>query len=307
MRPLLDVVADGEEHQVQTIRSRLAEHFDLSSADIEELIPSGRVTTFQNRVGWATTYLYRVDLLERPRRAVYRITDRGLQVLRENPSRVDLKVLAQFDEFHEFRQPKQTGSGDQTLTAANDDHTPEERVDSAYRELRAALAAELLDRILDLTPERFEQLVLDVLHSMGYGGSRDDATERLGQSGDEGVDGVVREDRLGLDLIYVQAKKWKDQVHRPEIQKFFGALHGKRATKGVFMTTSGFSQGALDYAEGANPRIILVDGKEIAQLMIEHNVGVSLSRRYELKRVDLDYFASDDDALPPAPSESTRP
>jgi restriction system protein len=162
--------------------------------------------------------------------------------------------------------------------------------------LRSALAAELLDRVFEQSPEFFEQLVLDVLHAMGYGGSREDAAERLGQSGDEGVDGVIREDRLGLDLIYVQAKRWKKVVGRPEIQRFFGALHGQRATKGVFITTSSFSKEAVAYADGETPRVILVDGKELAQLMIEHAVGVTVSREYELKRLDLDYFATEDEA-----------
>jgi restriction system protein len=218
------------------------------------------------------------------------------EVLEKNPDRVDLKVLGQFKELDEFRHPKPSGNDqDQAPASESDEQTPEERIDSAYRELRSALAAEILDRVLDLTSERFEQLVLDVLHAMGYGGSRDSASERLGRSGDEGVDGVIREDPLGLDLIYVQAKKWKDSVQRPEIQKFFGALHGKRATKGVFMTTSTFTKGAAEYADGVTPRLILVDGKELAQLMINHGVGVSVSRRYELKRVDHDYFATDDD------------
>jgi restriction system protein len=171
--------------------------------------------------------------------------------------------------------------------------------------LRSALAAELLDRVFDQSPEFFEQLVLDVLHAMGYGGSRDDAAARLGQSGDEGVDGVIREDRLGLDLIYVQAKRWKNVVGRPEIQKFFGALHGQRATKGVFITTSTFSKEAVEYADGVTPRVILVDGKELAQLMIEHAVGVTVSREYELKRLDLDYFVTEDDDEPAQPTPSS--
>lgn len=228
MRPLLIALEDGQDHTIKAVRTDLADRFSLSQADIDELIPSGRVTTFQNRVGWAATYLYRTKLIDRPKRAVYRINDRGRQVLEANPDRVDLKVLSQFEEFAEFRQAKttSTGGGESPASTPGDDQTPEERIDSAYRELRSALAAELLDRVFDQSPEFFEQLVLDVLHAMGYGGSRDDAAERLGQSGDEGVDGVIREDRLGLDLIYVQAKRWQNVVGRPEIQKFFGALTG---------------------------------------------------------------------------------
>ena len=228
--------------------------------------------------------------------------------MQQNPDRVDLKVLSQFEEFHEFRQaktPLASGSGTSTDSTDGDEQTPEERIDSAYRELRSALAAELLDRVFDQSPEFFEQLVLDVLHAMGYGGSRDDAAERLGQSGDGGVDGVIREDALGLDLIYVQAKRWKNVVGRPEIQKFFGALHGQHATKGVFITTSTFSKEAVEYADGVTPRVILVDGKELAQLMIEHAVGVTVSREYELKRLDLDYFVTEDDDEPAQPTPSS--
>ncbi len=191
-------------------------------------------------------------------------------MLRRYPDRIDLKALSQFPEFNEFRQPKASNGGQPAGTVADaDDQTPEERIASADRELRSALAAELIDRVYDQSPEFFEQLVLDLLHAMGYGGTRDDAVERLGRGGDAGVDGVIREDRLGLDSIYVQAKKWRDVVGRPEIQKFFGALHGQRATKGVFITTSGFSREAVEYADGVTPRVILVDGKELAQLMID--------------------------------------
>ncbi len=305
MRPLLVVLDDGQDHVIKSVRADLAEHFALSQTDIDELIPSGRVTTFQNRVGWAATYLYRTKLIERPRRAVYRISERGRQVLEQNPERVDLGVLSQFEEFGEFRQAKTPSSDDEvSAPAGGDEQTPEERIDSAYRELRSALAAELLDQVFDQSPEFFEQLVIDVLHAMGYGGSRHDAAERLGQSGDEGVDGVIREDRLGLDLIYVQAKRWKNVVGRPEIQKFFGALHGQRATKGVFITTSSFTKEAIEFADGVTPRIILVDGQELAQLMIEHAVGVTVSRAYELKRLDLDYFSTEDEEVSVQPMVS---
>jgi restriction system protein len=296
LRPLLAVLEDEDDHPISEIREDLATRFSLDQADLEERIPSGRVTTFQNRVGWAATYLYRTKLIDRPRRAVYRITDRGRGVLSENPDRVDLGVLSQFPELAEFRQAKITSAdGEALLTATSgDEQTPEERIDSAYRELRSALAADLIDRVFDQTPEFFEQLVLDVLYAMGYGGSRDDAVERLGKSGDEGVDGVIQEDRLGLDLIYVQAKRWRNVVGRPEIQKFFGALHGQRATKGIFITTSTFSKEARKYASDVTPRVILVDGKELAQLMIAYGVGVTASHTYELKRLDLDYFVTED-------------
>ena len=306
MRPLLLVVDDGEDHAITAIRSQLAKRFALSQADVEELIPSGRVTTLQNRVGWAATYLYRTKLIDRPQRAVYRITNRGRQVLEQNTERVDLGVLSQFEEFNEFRQTETTSNGaDETSSAGHgSDQTPEERMASAYGEMHSALVSELLDQVLDQSSEFFEQLVLDVLHGMGYGGNRDDAAERLGQSGDQGVDGVIREDPLGLDLIYVQAKRWTNVVGRPEIQKFFGALHGQRATKGVFITTSNFSKDAVEYAQQVTPRVILLDGKGLARLMIEHSVGVTGFRAYELKRLDLDYFTIEDVG---AVAESTDP
>jgi restriction system protein len=297
MRPLLVAVSDGQDHAITAVRARLADDFALTDDELEEQLPSGRAKTFGNRVGWATTYLYRCGLLERPKRSVYRITERGRTVLGQNPERVDLKVLAQFEELHEFRQAKAPNEGVATVpkVAPSSDQTPEEQIDTAYAQLRSALAAEVLDRISEQTPEFFEQLVLDVLHGMGYGGRRDDSVHRLGKSGDEGVDGVIREDELGLDLIYVQAKKWANPVGRPEIQKFFGALHGQRATKGVFITTSTFSAEAKAYAEGVTPRVILVDGQQLARLMIDHGVGVTVARTYRLKRVDLDYFVTDDD------------
>jgi restriction system protein len=299
MRPLLAALEDGHDRTVAELRDRLADHFSLTEVELNELLPSGRVKRFQNRTGWAVEYLYRTGLIERAKRAVYRITDRGRKVLADNRERVDLKVLSQFPELAEFREGKASDEGraEVELVSRGDDETPEERIDSAYRELRSALAAELLDQVIDQSAAFFEQLVLDVLHAMGYGGTRDDAAEHLGQSGDEGVDGVIREDRLGLDLIYVQAKKWEDTVGRPEIQKFVGALQGQRASKGVFITTSRFSRDAGEFAQSVTPRVILIDGKELAQLMIEHGVGVSGLRMYELKRLDLDYFVTEDEAV----------
>jgi len=299
MRPLLVAMQDGQDHPIKQVRAQLAAEFNLSDDELAELLPSGRAKTFSNRVGWATTYLYRTGLLERPKRSVYRITERGRDVLKSNPIRIDLKVLAQFPELKQFQEAKGDTSDAPAAAAAPttdalDEQTPEERVESAYRELRAALSAEVLERVSEQTPEFFEQLVLDVLTAIGYGGTREGAAQRLGKSGDGGVDGVIREDRLGLDQIYVQAKRWRDVVGRPEIQKFFGALHGQRATKGVFITTSGFSKEAIEYADNVTPRVILVDGKELAELMIDHDVGVSVARTFRLKRLDLDYFASDD-------------
>jgi restriction system protein len=311
LRPLLVILDDGEDHAISAVRERLAECFSLSQADLEERIPSGRVTLFQNRVGWAATYLYRTKLSERPKRAVYRLTERGRRVLAENPDSIDLTVLSQFAELAEFRHPKMkpADGGELPRITSGDEQTPEERIDSAYLELRSALAADLLDRVLEQSAGFFEKLVLDVLHAMGYGGSNDGSVEQLGRSGDEGVDGVIREDRLGLDLIYVQAKRWQNVVGRPEIQKFFGALHGQRATKGLFITTSNFSKEAIAYADDVTPRVILVDGRELTELMIDHGVGVATTHVYALKRLDLDYFVTEDwePAQAGAPSATDSP
>lgn len=301
MRPLLALTEDGAEHSISDLRDALAAQFALSEQDLAERIPSGRVTTLQNRVGWAATYLYRCGLLERPRRAHYRITDRGREVLRDNPDRVDLNVLKQFDEFAEFRS--RGGGAEPQVASASESETAEERMEEAHRELRSALAAELLDRVREQSWQFFEDLVLDVLRATGYGGPRG-AIEPLGASGDQGVDGVIREDALGLDLIYVQAKFWTNTVGRPEIQRFYGALHGQRATKGIFITTSSFSPEAREYAEGVTPRVILIDGSQLADLMIEHGVGVTVQHTYEVKRVDLDYFVPDEGTTTESPEGS---
>jgi len=307
MRPLLALTEDDAEHGIADLRAALGQQFELTEEDIAERIPSGRVTAFQNRVGWAATYLYRCGLLERPRRAYYRITQRGREVLEENPERIDLSVLGQFDELEEFRQ----GAGSKSGTAKSEEPrqpppesatTPEEQMERADRELRSALAVEVLDRVREQSWQFFEDLVLRVLRAAGYGGPSG-ASERLGRSGDEGIDGVIREDALGLDLIYVQAKKWTNNVQRPDIQRFYGALHGQRATKGVFITTSGFSQQAREYADDVSPRVILVDGHQLAELMIEHRVGVTVEHSYEVKRIDLDFFSEDEDR----PAEGSEP
>lgn len=291
MRPLLALHGDGEEHELAATRTGLADHFNLTEEDRAERIPSGRVTTLQNRVGWAAMYLFRAGLLERPRRAHYRITDRGREMLSQHPDRIDLSVLNQFEEFAEFRKPATSDSvseeGEQLDT---DSATAEERIDVGYRELRGALVADLLDRVREQSWEFFERLVLEVLKAMGYGGP-EGAVERLGgQGGDEGVDGVIREDPLGLELIYIQAKSWENTVGRPEIQQFIGALQGKQASKGIFITTSKFSDGALAYARSVAVRVILIDGRRLAELMIDHDVGVNTRETYELKEVDLSYF-----------------
>jgi restriction system protein len=295
MLPVLRRLADQSEHHVSDLRDRLAKEFNLTEAERAQLLPSGGARLFDNRVGWATTYLKKAGLLDNPRRGVLRITTRGLQVLAENPRRVDIRYLDRFPEFQEFRQTKRETRPLKTTveTDVSEIDTPDELLEAAHQKLRDELAAELLDTIKRASPVFFERLVIDLLLKMGYGGSRKEAGEAIGRSGDEGIDGIIKEDRLGLDIIYIQAKRWGNTVGRPEIQKFAGALQGQRARKGIFITTSNFSRDANDYASSIDTKIILIDGGRLAELMIEHNVGVAPVASYEIKRIDHDYFAED--------------
>lgn len=301
MRPLLECHADGAEHEIAATRAQIADYFALSPEDRNERIPSGRVTTLQNRVGWAATYLFRAGLMERPRRAHYRITERGRQVLAANPERVDLSVLSEFEEFVDFRRTTAKSTSEQTGAGhlSTDSATAEERIGAGYEELRSALSADLLERVREQSWEFFERLVLEVLRKMHYGGP-EGSVERLGGHGsDGGVDGVIREDALGLELIYVQAKSWAKPVGRQEIQNFIGALHGKQASKGIFITTSRFTPDAREYAKTVPFRVILLDGRELAELMIDHDVGVATRETYEIKKMDLSYFNSEDETAGP--------
>jgi restriction system protein len=292
MRPLLEEYVAGSERPIAEVRAALAAKFGLTPEELAERLPSGLAKTFDNRVGWAATYLYRVRLLVRPRRSVYAITDRGRQVLAEHPERIDLTVLSQFPEFAEFRQARGTRRTTAATTAAavTDTATPEERMEAAYHELREALIVEVRDRIAAMPPAAFEDLVLDVLHAMGYGDGTEHSRLRIGGSGDAGIDGLIREDRLGLDVVYVQAKRWGATVGRPVVQGFVGALQGARASKGIIFTASSFSNDARTYADGVSPRVILIDGERLAELMIDHDVGVTGRETYAVKRIDSDYF-----------------
>lgn len=291
MLPLLRYLSDGAEHSLRDAENCLAEHFKLTPAERAELLPSGQQGIFMNRLGWARTYLKKAGLLESPRRGVFKITARGLQVLASNQARIDVKYLEQFPEFIEFRDASR--SADEVAVSAvipQSKTTPEESIELAHQGLRDQLAAELLTRILGCTPTFFEQLVVELLVKMGYGGSRRDAGERIGQTGDGGIDGIIKEDRLGLDTIFIQAKRWQGSVGRPEIQKFVGALQGQRAKKGVFITTSTYTADATDYATRIDMKVVLIDGKQLAGLMIDFDVGVAPAATYVVKRIDSDYF-----------------
>ena len=300
MLPLLRFAADAQEHSVRVAVESLAQEFQLTGEERSELLPSGTSFLFDNRVAWARTYLKQAGLLSSPKRGLLRITEVGKKLLSTNPQRVDLAVLDQFEDFRSFRARRRTEAGATNAPsgasamaaeqAALAIETPEDQLASAYRRIRQDLEIDLLEQVKASSPSFFEQLVIDLLVSMGYGGSRQDAGRAIGKSGDGGIDGIIKEDKLGLDAIYVQAKKWEGTVGRPEVQKFAGALQGRRAHKGVFITTSSYSREAIEYVGLINTKIILIEGQELASLMIDHNVGVATTGRYELKRIDADYF-----------------
>lgn len=291
MLPFLRHLADGTEHTLRDAEDSLAAQFQLTPAERAQLLPSGQQGIFRNRIGWARTYLKKALLLESPRRGVFRLTDRGRKVLESNPTRIDVKYLEQFPEFVEFRDaPRPENGATPAPNLLQSATTPEETIEAAHLGLRKQLAAELLSRILACSPTFFEQLVVELLVKMGYGGSRRDAGERIGQTGDGGVDGIIKEDRLGLDTILIQAKRWQGSVGRPEIQKFVGALQGQRAKKGVFITTSSYTAEATDYATRIDTKVVLIDGEQLAGLMIDFDVGVSPAATYVVKRIDSDYF-----------------
>lgn len=292
MLPMLRFAADGEPHSISEAITHISNIFDLSPDEREEVLPSGKMTRVKNRVGWARTYLKQAGLLAYPTRGRFQITDAGRALLETNPDRINVSVLKGYEKFLEF-QNRRTEKPDDTEAATEvpeSSETPEEALESAYAKLRQELEAEVLDLARSVSPKYFEQLVVDLLVRMGYGGNRADAARAVGQSGDEGIDGVINEDILGLDVVYIQAKRWEGAVSRPELQKFIGALAGKQARKGVFITTSTFTSGAVEFVSRVDPRVILIDGKRMAKLMVEHDVGVSTIGSFALKRIDSDYF-----------------
>ena len=297
MLPILKIVSDKKEHNYRDLIEQLAIEFNVTDAERKELLASGTQPIFNNRVGWAKTYLKKAGLLDSPKRAIFVITDIGLQTLKEKPERVDARYLRRFPAFLEFQNANRNDS------AAEDDvttqdlivQTPEEQLDKAYRRIRKSLASELLNKVIELTPAFFERFVVELLVKMGYGGSIVDAGKALGRTGDEGIDGTIKEDKLGLDIIYIQAKRWKpgNVVGRPEIHKFIGALAGQGAKKGIFITTSNFTREAITYTPRNETKIVLIDGEQLAQLMIDNNLGCTNQQTYELKKIDNDYFGED--------------
>ena len=293
MRPLLEAHADGKEHLNRDLVAQFGEQFGLTDDERREMLPSGGARLFDNRIGWAKSHITQAGLLTAPRRAISMITDRGREALRIHPESIDLRVLNGYEAYREFRNRRKTPDDeelDSPELGIQDSQTPEELLENAYLQVRRQIEGELLVQIKSAPPEFLERVVVDLVVRMGYGGSRKDAGEALGRSGDEGIDGIIKEDPLGLDIIYLQAKRWEGTVGRPEIQKFAGALQGQRARKGIFITTSTFTADALEYTSRIETKIILIDGPRLAKLMFDHGVGVATASNYEVKRIDSDYF-----------------
>lgn len=290
MRPLLELHSDKNEHLNRDLVDALAQQFKLTEEERREMLPSGRAKLFDNRVGWAKTYIANAGLIQSPKRAISVITERGIEVLNQGQP-INLKLLKGISESQESITA--TEKQKKNITAENniEETTPEESFENAYIKVRQEVEQELLQNILNNSPDFLERLVVDLVVKMGYGGSQKDAGEAIGKSGDEGIDGVIKEDPLGLDIIYLQAKRYEGTVGRPEIQKFAGALQGQRARKGIFITTSSYSREALDYASKIETKIILIDGKTLTKLMFDHGVGVSTNTVYEVKKIDTDYFS----------------
>lgn len=290
MLPLLELAKDLHEHRLSDTIDSLVEIFALSDSERRALLPSGRQPTFDNRVGWARTYLAKAGLLQSTARGQFKITHRGLEVLNSRPQQVNNEFLMQFQEFQDFRNCSKQGDVEETADKLVSTQTPQEVLEESYQSLRRSLADELLRKVKGCTWQFFERLVVELLVAMGYGGSLLDAGQAVGKSGDDGIDGIIKEDRLGLDVIFLQAKRWDSVVGRPTIQAFAGSLEGQRARKGIFITTSKFTQDAKEYVTRIEKKIVLIDGEQLANLMMDFNVGVSPVDTYVVKKTNIDYF-----------------
>lgn len=294
MLPLLKFAGDNQEHTIREAIEHIADTFSLTEQDRKEVLPSGSQYIIDNRVGWARTYLKKAGLLESPKRSYFKITPLGLDILKKNPSEINVKFLEQFPLFIEFRNTKkEKDENEEHEVETGSTQTPQELLEYGYQKIKKDLSQELLGYVKQSSPRFFERLVVELLLSMGYGGSRKDAGQAVGQSGDGGIDGIIKEDKLGLDVIYLQAKRWENVVGSKEIRNFVGSLVGQKANKGVFITTSGFTKDALDYVRTITHKVILIDGDMLTQLMIENNIGVSKVISYDIKKIDTDYFVEE--------------
>jgi restriction system protein len=291
MLPLLRFAEDKQVHRLSEAIDTLADRFKLTKEDRETLLPSGTQFVMANRVGWARTYMKKAGLLTDPKRGSFQITDRGLELLKSDPKEISIATLKRYDEFNEFQRKTNPKKDTEEQNAGHPSYsTPEEALEFGYQKLTENLSDEILERIMRCSPSFFEHLVVELLVKMGYGGSYKEAASIVGKSGDGGIDGIIKEDKLGLDAIYIQAKRWDSIVGRPEIQKFAGALLGQKARKGIFISTSSFTKDAMDFAKSIEAKIVLIDGSKLASLMIENELGVNMIRSYAIKRVDSDYF-----------------
>lgn len=291
MLPMLKFASDKLEHSGNEVLEFLYKEFNLTEEQKNQMLQSGNQKVFSNRANWARAYLKMSGLIESTKRSHFRITERGLETLKENPSELNLKYLNRFPEYIEIKKTwKKDNSQEENEEDSTLPQTPEESLEISYHDIRKNLAQEILSKIKLCSPSFFEKMVVELLVKMGYGGSRTDAGKAIGKSGDEGIDGIIKEDKLGLDIIYIQAKKWENVVGRPEIQKFVGALAGQGAKKGIFITTSRFTNEAKDYIPRNETKIVLIDGERLASLLIDFNLGVSTQAVYELKKIDSDYF-----------------
>jgi restriction system protein len=295
MLPLLKLLRDNEEHSLQEADDILSNQFKLTESEKRELLPSGQQPVFRNRLGWARTYMKKAGLIETTKRAHFKISDRGLALLNENPKEINSEFLKKYPEFLEFKSIRKSKDNNTQIEILENDNirTPEESLEYAYQKLRSELAKELLDVVKSCSPSFFEKLVVELLIKMGYGGSRKDAGQALGKSGDGGIDGIIKEDKLGLDTIYIQAKKWENSVPVKEIRDFTGALASKKAKKGIFITTSSFPSSVYEFVTQVEYKIVLIDGEQLAHLMIENNVGLSTISEYHVKKIDTDFFEED--------------
>ncbi len=295
MLPLLEFISDGKEYKMRFVTDELAMKLGVTEEEQKEVLPSGVAPVFYNRTAWAKTYLKKAGLIDSPKQGVVVISKRGLEVLKKKPNSINVKFLKQFSEFVEFQTSKREDEIETETSEDQSTQTPEESLESAYQKIRKSLASELINKVVELSPAFFEKLVVELLVKMGYGGSIKDAGKAMGKSGDEGIDGTIKEDKLGLDIIYIQAKRWKpgNVVGRPELQKFVGALAGQGAKKGIFITTSNFTKEAIEYTPRNETKIVLIDGHQLAQLMIDYNLGCTPQQTYEVKKLDSDYFGEE--------------
>ncbi|MBN2572804.1 MAG: restriction endonuclease [Ignavibacteriales bacterium] len=293
MLPLLRFCADGKEHSINETIEFLAKEFQLNEDDLSELLPSGTQYRFYNRVYWAKAHLKMAGLVENTKRSHYAITKDGLELLKTSPQGITIQLLKTYPGYIEHFKPKNKAEKDESEIYNDNALTPEENLEYYYQKIRKSLAQEMLSKIKKMAPSAFEKMVVDLLVKMGYGGSISDAGKAIGRSGDEGIDGIIKEDKLGLDVIYIQAKRWEGVVGRPELQKFVGALAGQGAKKGIFITTSYFSKDAIDYNPKNETKIVLIDGEQLAEYMIDFDLAVSNVSSYQIKKIDLDYFGEE--------------